>query len=152
MRTNSNAFVSAAILATLILVAPAFANHHTALNGTWTLLPAKSDFAGQPVIQTGSVTIDEREGIISVSRNFVYQGASETFYYKDMTEAQNGATIHDGKDVKSKSKWDHDILKVTTTESGATTVESYSLAADGTMVVNVVRPGRPALTLFFERK
>jgi hypothetical protein len=26
----------------------AFARNHSALNGTWTLVPAKSDFAGQP--------------------------------------------------------------------------------------------------------
>jgi hypothetical protein len=41
---------------------------------------------------------------------------------------------------------------VTITESGAITLESYTLAADGTMTVDVVRPAHKPITLFFERK
>jgi hypothetical protein len=41
---------------------------------------------------------------------------------------------------------------VTTTQSGATTLESYSLAADGTMLVNVVKPDRKPITLVFQRQ
>ena len=122
---------------TTLLALSAFARDHSALNGTWTLEPAKSDFAGQPVVQTGTVTIADREGIIIVSRNFVYAGATETFFYSDITDSEHNATIHTGKDLKSKTKWDHDVLKVTTTQSGAITLESYALAADGTMLVNV---------------
>jgi hypothetical protein len=103
-------------------------------------VPAKSDFAGQPVVQTGTVTIADREGIIIVSRSFVYKGATETFYYKDVTESEHNATIHTGKDFKSKTSWDHDVLKVTTTQPGAVTIESYSLAPDGVMLVSVARP------------
>src|SRR5579864_8489103 len=47
--------ITGAVLATL-----AFAGSHTALNGTWVLEPTQSDFGGQPVIQTGTVTINER--------------------------------------------------------------------------------------------
>jgi hypothetical protein len=130
----------------------AFAHEHIALNGTWTLVPTKSEFAGQRVIQTGTVTINERQGDITVTRNFAYEGANDTFFYRDLTDSQNSATIHSGKDLKSKTKWDHDVLKVTTTESGAVTVESYSLNADGAMLVSVVRPDRKAFTLVFERK
>ncbi|MGD1098055.1 MAG: hypothetical protein ABSB35_39465 [Bryobacteraceae bacterium] len=130
----------------------AFGRDHSALNGTWALVPAKSDFAGQPVVQTGTVTINDRQGIITVSRSFVYEGASETFFYRDMTDAESGATIHTGKDLKSKTRWDHDVLKVTTTQSGAITIESYTLAADGTMMVNVVRPDHKPITLVFQRK
>lgn len=144
--------IAGAVLTTLLFAFSAVAHEHTALNGTWTLVPAKSDFAGQPVIQTGTVTIDERQGNITVSRNFVYQGAGENFFYSDVTDSQNNATIHSGKDLKSKARWDHDVLKVTTTESGAVTVESYTLAADGTMMVNVVRPEHAPITLFFQRK
>jgi hypothetical protein len=152
MRTYSTATVTGVVLAILLFACPAFAHDHTALNGTWTLVPARSDFAGQPVIQTGTVTIDERQGNITVSRSFVYQGAAETFFYSDVTDSANNATIHNGKDLKSKTRWDHDVLKVTTTQSGATTLESYTLAADGTMMVNVVRPGHKPITLLFERK
>jgi hypothetical protein len=98
------------------------------------------------------VTINDREGIVTVSRSFVYEGASETFFYRDMTDAENGATIHTGKDLKSKAKWDHNVLRVTTTQSGAVTLESYTLGADGTMLVSVVRPEQKPITLVFQHK
>lgn len=151
MRTPSTTIITGAVL-TLLLALSAFAHNHSALNGTWTLVPAKSDFAGQSVVQTGTVTINDREGIITVSHHFVYEGATETFFYNDMTDAKHNATFHTGKDLKSKTSWDHDTLKVTTTESGAVTLESYTLAADGTMMVNVVRPEHKAITLFFQHQ
>ena len=152
MRTYSTTTITGAILTALLFAFSAVARDHSALNGTWTLVPAKSDFAGQPVVQTGTVTINERQGIITVSRNFVYEGATETYFYKDITDAENNATIHTGKDLKSKTRWDRDVLKVTTTQSGAVTLESYALAADGTMLVSVVRPEHKAITLVFQRQ
>ena len=133
-------------MTTLFFAFTAFAREHTALNGTWTLVPVKSDFAGQPVIQTGTVTINERDGDITISRSFAYDGTTETYFYKDMTDSENSATIHGGKELKSKTKWDHDVLKVITTQSNAVTVESYSLAADGTMLASVTRPDRKPIT------
>jgi len=82
-----------------------FGRDHSAFNGTWTLVPVKSDFAGQPVIQTGTVTIRGRDDVIIVSRSFAYEGATETFFYKDMTAAESNSTIRSGKDLKSKTKW-----------------------------------------------
>lgn len=139
--------ITAAFLTTLL-----FAREHTALNGAWTLIPTRSEFNGQPVMQTGTVTINERQGDITVSRNFAYEGATETFFYRDMTDGQNSATIRDGKDFKTKARWDHDVLKVTTTQSGAVTLETYTLTADGTMMVNVQRPDHKSITLYFQRK
>jgi hypothetical protein len=98
------------------------------------------------------VTIADRDGIIIVSRNFRYEGATDTYFYRDITDAENNATIHTGKNLKSKTRWDHDVLKVTTTESGTVTLESYSLAPDGTMMVSVVRPNRKPITLVFQRQ
>jgi hypothetical protein len=144
--------ITGAALTALLFACSAFAHDHNAMNGTWTLVPTKSEFAGQPVMQTGTVTISSEGDVIIVTRSFAYEGASETYFYKDLTDAQNNATIHSGKDLKSKTKWDHDALKVTTTLSGAVTVESYSLGADGTMLANVVRPDRKPITLVFERK
>ena len=138
-------------MTTLLFAFSAFARDHSALNGTWTLVPAKSDFAGQPVVQTGTVTIADREGIIIVSRSFVYEGATETFFYNDVTDSAHNATFHTGKDLKSKTQWDHDVLKVTTTQSRAITVESYTLAADGTMMVSVMGPEHKPFTLVFQR-
>ena len=152
MRIYSTTKITGAVLTTLLFAFCAFAGDHSALNGTWTLVPAKSDFAGQPVVQTGTVTIADREGIIIVSRSFVYAGATETFFYNDITDSEHNATIHTGKDLKSKTSWDRDVLKVKTTQSGAITLESYALAADGTMTVNVVRPAHKPITLFFQHK
>jgi hypothetical protein len=149
MRTT---VISGAVLTTLLLACSAMARDHSSLNGTWTLVPAQSDFAGQPVVQTGTVTIDDRQGIITVSRSFVYAGATETFFYSDMTDAEHNATIHTGKDLKSKTRWNHDVLKVTTTQSGATTLENYTLGADGVMTVSVVRPLQKPVTLVFQRQ
>jgi hypothetical protein len=138
--------------AILLFAFPALARNHSALNGSWVLVPTRSDFAGQSVVQTGTVTISDRQGIIIVTRSFVYEGAAETFFYKDITDAENNATIHTGKDLKSKTRWDHDTLKVTTTQSGAVTVESYTLAGDGSMLVSVVRPEHLPIALVFQRK
>jgi len=139
-------------LTSLLFTVSAFAGDHSAFNGTWTLVPAKSDFSGQPVVQTGNVTISDKKGIIVVTRSFVYEGATETFFYSDSTGSQHNSTVKLGKDLKSKAKWDDDVLEVTTTQAGAVTVESYSLAADGSMLVKVARPERTPITLVFLRK
>jgi len=152
MSAHSITKITGAVLTMLLFASTVFGRDHSAFNGTWTLVPVKSDFAGQPVIQTGTVTINGRDDVIIVSRSFAYEGATETFFYKDMTDAENNATIRSGKDLKSKTKWDHDVLKVTTTQSGAITVESYSLAADGTMLVSVAKPDGKLITLVFQRK
>ncbi len=98
------------------------------------------------------MTISERQGIIIVTRSFKYEGATETFFYADITDAEDNATIKTGKDLKGKSHWDHDVLKVATTQSGAVTLESYALAPDGTMTVTVVRPRQKPVSLAFQRQ
>jgi len=141
------------VVPTLLFAVFAFATDRSALNGTWTLVPAKSDFQGQPVVQTGTVTISDHEGVTVISRSFVYEGAAETFFYSDSTaNSRNSPTIKSGKDLKTKTKWEHDVLKVTTTLSGAVTQESYTLAADGAMLVSVERPERKPITLVFQRQ
>ena len=141
------------IVTTLLFAILAFATDRSALNGSWKLVPAKSDFQGQPVVQTGTVTISDHEGVTVISRSFVYEGAAETFFYSDSTaNSRYSPTIKSGKDLKTKTKWEHDALKVTTTLSGAVTLESYTLAADGTMRVDVERPERKPITLVFQRQ
>jgi hypothetical protein len=152
MRKYSATTITGVVLTTLVFAFSASAYNHSALNGTWTLVPAKSDFAGQPVVQTGTVTINDQTGVVVVSRSFVYEGANQTFFYNDSTGSENNSTVHLGKDLKTKTKWDHSILKVTTTQSGEITTEDYTLAADGTMRVSVVRPDHKPFTLVFERQ
>ncbi len=152
MRKYSATQIARVVLPALLLAFCAFARDHRAMNGTWTLVPAKCEFAGQPVVQTGTVTIHDRDGIIIVERSFKYEGATENYFYRDVTDATNGATIKTGKDLKSKTRWDRDALKVTTTESGAVTLETYTLAADGEMMASVVRPGHGTIILMFQRQ
>jgi hypothetical protein len=154
MRISSTTTIVGPVLAALLFAVCASAHQHTALNGTWTLAPAQSDFAGQPVIQTGTVTINERDGDITVSRSFKYEGAGDTFFYRDITDSENSATIHTGKEFKTKTKWDHDVLKVTNTntQSGEVTLETYTLAPDGAMLVSVIRPDHKPISLVFQRK
>ena len=52
----STSKITGAVLTTLLLAFAVSAREHNSLNGTWTLIPAKSDFAGQRVVQTGTVT------------------------------------------------------------------------------------------------
>ena len=108
--------------------------------------------APPPNSSRSTVTISAQDGIIIVQRNFTYAGATETFFYRDITDAENNATIKTGKDLKSKTRWDHDVLKVTTLHEGITTVERYSLAGDGSMVLHVERTGRPAETQYFQHQ
>ena len=98
--------------------------------------------------------INEREGNITVSRSFVYKGANETFHYDDIADSENNATIRAGREFKSKAKWDHDVLKVTTVESGFTTVESYMPGANGSMTATITKSGRDtvkALSVFHRK-
>jgi hypothetical protein len=152
MRTNSTSFTTAALLAILLFTSSLFARDHDALNGTWTLAPSQSDFGGQSVVQTGTVTIHDRDGVIVIERKFVYEGATETYFYSDSIDSENNDTIHSSKTLKTKTKWDRDVLNVTTTQSGAVTVERYSLATDGTMTVKVERPDHKPILLSFMRK
>jgi hypothetical protein len=135
-----------------LLVVPTFGtDRHHALNGTWTLVPARSDFAGHAVF-TGTVTINDRQGNLTVARNFTYDGAAETFFYNFTTDGRENSTIRNGKDFKSQARWEGDVLKVTTTQAGVTTLERYSLAADGTLMLKVELPEHRPITLVLAQK
>ena len=129
-----------------------FAGDHHSLNGTWAMIPAQSKFEGQPVIQSGTVTINDREHNIYISRNFTYDGAKETTSYSFATDGRENSTIHNGKTFKSKASWDGGVLKVTTTQDNSTTVERFSLQPDGTMTLVVERPDRRPITLLLQRQ
>ncbi len=125
---------------------------HPSLNGTWVLVPTRSNFAGEPVLQTGTVKINEREHHMYISRSFNYDGASGGFDYSFTTDGQENSTIHKGQTFKSKAGWDDKVLKVKTTRDGLTTVEKYTLAPDGTMVLTIERPDHQLQALVFQRQ
>jgi hypothetical protein len=129
---------------------PALANHHHELNGTWQLVPERSVLNGEPAIRTGTVNINDREGNITVERNFTLDSQSQTTSTSFATDARHNASIKQ-PGFKSKAKWEGEVLKVTTDHEGITTVERYSLLGDGTMMLQVDRTGRPSETLYFQR-
>ena len=152
MRLNArNTYLNVAGVLVL-LVAPLSARGHHELNGTWKLIPTRGDFAGQPVTETGSVTINDREHNITVSRNFTYDGANRTNSYQFTTDGRENSSIRNGKTFKSKAKWEGDVLVVTTTQDIETTVEHFSLDPAGTLRLVVDRPGQTAVTLFFQHQ
>jgi hypothetical protein len=136
----------------VVLSALAWANHHHDLNGTWKLVPARSEFGGEPVLQTGTVTINDREGNISLSRNFTFDGANQTVSYSSSIDGKVSASIQEGPAFKTKAKWEGDVLTVRSTQDGITTVERYRLGGDGSMLLTLDRPGHRTETLTFERE
>jgi len=153
MLLQSRNFFKASIITLAFLAATAaIASDRKSLNGTWVLEPTKSEFGGETALQTGTVTINDREHNITVSRNFTYDGANESFSYSFSTDGRENSTIHQGKAFKSKAKWDDNVLKVTTTQNDVTVVERYSLAADGSMKLVVERPGHKMISLFFQHQ
>ncbi len=149
-QTRKSFFLSAAALA--FFAASAFAANHHSLNGTWTLLADKSDFGGGKMIQSATITINDRQHNISISRNFTSEGENTTASYTFDTDARENATIHQGAGFKSKAKWDGDVLKVTTTRTNGVEMERYSLHPDGTLMMVIDRPDHRTLTLYFQRQ
>jgi hypothetical protein len=136
----------------LVLASPVAASHRDALNGTWILVPAHSQFAGEPVIQTGTVTIADREHNIYIARNYSFDGQSGTVSYQTSTDGRENSSIHEGKAFKTKAKWEGRDLVVTSTQDNISTIERYRLNSDGTLTLTVDRPGHPTIALFFERQ
>jgi hypothetical protein len=141
-----------AAFTTLVLAVTALASDHHALNGTWVLIPAQSNFGGQEPFQTGSVTINDREGNITITRDFTYDRGNETLSYSFSSDGRENSTIKNGKTFKTKARWDHGVLKVTTTQADEITVERFSLTPDGDMLLDVERAGHPPLALVLRRK
>jgi hypothetical protein len=145
-RQFSRNFLAAAIFAGCALAA-----HHHELNGTWQLVPARSDFQGEPVIQSGTVTIDDREGNVYISRSFSYDEPNQSTTSTFSTDARENTSIKE-PGVRSKTQWEGNVLKVTTIRGGATTFERYSLRNNGTMVMMIDRPGHASETLLLQRQ
>ena len=136
-----------------VLVTSAFAHRHDSLNGTWTLMPDRSDFAGGSPITAGTITIYDRQGNIYISRNFTYAAGNETISYSFSTDGGEGSSIHEGKSFKSKARWEGDVLRVTTTQSaGGTTIERYSAGPEGVLTLTFERPGQRPIALAFARQ
>jgi hypothetical protein len=148
-RTCRNFLFGAAILA--MFAAGAWAVNHHELNGTWQLIPARSVLNGEPAIESGTVTIRDREGNIYVSRNFDFNAANQSVTTTFSTDARANSAIKQ-PGLRSKTKWEGDVMRVTTTQDGITTVERYSLVNGGDMMLQVERTGHQPETLYFQRQ
>lgn len=134
-----------------VFAGAAFGAHHHDMNGTWQLIPSRSELNGEAAIASGTVTINDREGNIYVNRNFSVEDANRSVTTHEATDARVNTTIKE-PGFRSKAKWHGDVLQVTTTHEGVTTVEQYRLLADGTMMVHVDRGSRPSETFYFQRQ
>ena len=149
-RQTCRNFLTAA--ATLAFVAGlGFAANHHELNGTWQLVPQRSELNGEPAVQTGTVTINDRERNVYVQRNFNFDGANRSTSTSFSTDAREKTSIKE-PGFKSKAKWDGDVLKVVTTQDGINIVERYKLNDDGVMMLQIERTGHQPETLFFQRQ
>ena len=151
MRKQCN-FVALGLALCTLCAAAAFADSHHELNGTWVLLPSKSDFAGQPPLKSATLTVYDRQHNIYISRTFAFQGPQGTSSYTLSLDGGENSTIHDGKIVRSKARWEGNVLKVTTTVDGVPSVERYTLEADGRLLGIVERPDHQTMTLTFVRQ
>jgi len=138
-------------LGLMLLAGTALAANHHSLNGTWKLIPNRTEYAGEPAVQTGTVTINDREHNIYISRSFSYDGQNQTSDYNFTTDGRENSSIRQGKTFKTKAKWDGRILNVTTIGDKGEEHERYSLEPDGTMMLVVERPGHSPMTLHFEQ-
>ncbi len=139
------------VLPTMLLGVAAFA--HPNMNGTWTLAPDQSSFHGMPAITTGTVTINSREHNIYISRHLAVDAANAGEEYNYSTDGREHATIHQGKEVKIKSWWDGDLLKVRMKEGDLVKeMDEYRLSPDGTLILTIDSAGHGTSTLQFRRQ
>jgi hypothetical protein len=149
IKSGRNFIISA--LAVFSFAGLAFANHHHDLNGTWRMIPARSELHGEPAIESGTVNINDREGNVWVDRSFDVAEPNRTVSTSLATDARHNTSIKE-PGFRSKAKWEGDVLKVTTTHEGVTTVERFSLTGDGGMMMQVDRAGHPSETFYFEHE
>ena len=130
----------------------ALASNHSSLNGTWALVPTRSNFAGEPMIQSGSVTITDREHNIFISKKYNFDGQNTTVNYETSIDGRENSSIREGKTFRTKAKWEGNELVVTSSQDNVVTKERYTLNADGTLTLTEERSGHPVVRLFFERQ
>lgn len=136
-----------------LLAGLSLASDHRVLNGTWQVVPSRSEFAGEPMVQTGTLTISDREHNVYIAKNYTYEGQNVTVNYQTSLDGRETSTIRDGRAVKTKAKWEGDELQVTTKEGHeVTSVDRYRLNPDGTLTVITERAGHPLVTILFERR
>jgi hypothetical protein len=151
MTKNTAGFsVAAALLLLCLAAVPASA--HPNLSGHWVLIPEQSTYHGQPATQSGDITIEQRHGQLFISRHLFIDGPNGGMEFNFTTDGHEGSTIHLGKEMKTKSEWDGDTLKVRTKRNGDVTLEQYRISPErDQLVLTVETPDHQVSTLVFHR-
>lgn len=151
MQPQSRKVFFAGTVAAVLFTGLALADSHQSLNGTWILVPTNGD-GGAPEIKTATITITDREHNIYISRSFTHEDSSQSVWHSFTTDSREDASIRQGRNFKSKAKWDGNVLKVTTIRDNVTEHEQYSLRPDGLLMLMIERPGHPPLTFYFQHQ
>ncbi|HEX5475989.1 MAG TPA: hypothetical protein VFX12_15120 [Vicinamibacterales bacterium] len=118
-----------------------YAQQKPDFSGTWTLDQEKSEMGqgggGRMMMGGGSMTIKQTADALTVERQGRGGNTMSTEYKLDGTESD--VPMGRGGTAKAKAHWDGSTLVIETTGEGPngpmTQKSSYSLAADGTLVV-----------------
>ncbi len=138
----------ALLLAAVLVGSTAMAASHHQLNGTWKLVSARNE----PGLQSGTVTIFDREHNIYIARNLTLARGNDTLQYNFSTDGRENSSIHEGRTTKTKAKWEGGDLVVTVKQDTVTSTERFHLNPDDTLTLTVDRPGSDTTTLIFERQ
>ena len=142
-----------AIAAVLLFSAGAWArDHRQDVNGTWKLIPTRSELNGEPAIESGTVTSDDHGGKIHLAQNFAFAAPTESASANFTLEGRENNVIRSGGSFWGIANWSNDTLQVSVTDNSSNSTERLSLEPDGTMVMNFERSGHRPVRLFFERE
>jgi hypothetical protein len=127
-------------------------NHHHELNGTWKLTSTRSQFHGEPVLQKGTITIQDHDHNIYINRDFNFEGGNQAVSYSSTLEGRTNSPVYQAGGLETMIRWQDGVLTATSKQNGATTaVQQFQLTPDGDLMLTVNRPGHQTEVLYFER-
>lgn len=141
-----------AIAAFLVFSTAALARDHHQLNGTWRLIPSRSELNGEQPFASGTVTINDHGRNIYLAQQFGISEPQQSVSAGFTIDGHENSVIRRGSNFWGMANWENDSLHVQTTENGVTSTERFMLRPDGTMAMDFIRPGHQPVTLFFERE
>jgi hypothetical protein len=141
-----------AAAALMLLPAGLLASDHHDLNGTWNLIPGRSQLNGEPVVETGTITIRDHSGKIYFSQHLSYANPTESLSAGFTLEGRKNMVLQQSPTFSGTAGWENGSLLVSTTDDGRTSNERLTLQPDGVLMLNFEQPGHQPVTLFFERR
>ena len=133
----------------LLFSLAASARNHDDLNGTWKLLPPRSELNGEPAFSSGTVTITSHGGNLYLSQSFAMASEHDTATAGFTIQGKLDSVIRQGTDFWGVAKWSEDTLEVQTTNKGEISMERFRTDPDGVMVLTLDRSGHHTVRLFF---